>query len=450
LNYPLLKDRISYMETLLEYLITDFHDRQLPELTPRQVKLPQIKGKIDTVIGMRRAGKTYFLYQVMQALLNKSIDKKHLLYLNFADERLLPMRTEQLRFITETYYRVYPELKNEKCYFFFDEIQNITGWELFIRRLLDTENIQIALTGSSSTLLSKEISTNLRGRAIATEIFPFSFQEMLIHQNPKIQFTPHPGAQTRALMANRIQKYIVQGGFPEAQTEDLEYRINLLQEYVDVVLLKDVLERYKVTNVQALRAMVRHILANPATLFSVNKFYDDLRSQGISCTKDTLYDYLDYLQDTYLIYPISISNRSERVRRTNPRKIYMIDTGLINAFLHQPQSDWGHLLENFVYMELRRKGLNISYYRTKDNREVDFISTSNRGERILYQVALSLKDNDTRQREILGLTEAMKECGLKRASIITLDEQESIKIKEGIIEVIPAWKWAISFLPFSS
>jgi len=163
---------------------------------------------------------------------------------------------------------------------------------------------------------------------------------------------------------------LLNGGFPEAQSLEEEYRIPILQEYVDVVILRDIVERYQVGNILPLRYLVRHLLAAPAALFSVNKFHNDLKSQGIACGKNTLHEYFEYLTYAYLIYPISIHSHSERAKRVNPRKVYVIDTGLANAFLHQPQSDWGRLLENFVFMELRRKGLEVEYYRTEDGLEV--------------------------------------------------------------------------------
>ena len=259
------------METLIENIIADFHERKLPQITPRETILPQIPGKIDTIIGMRRTGKTYFLYQIMQDKLKQKLPKERLLYINFDDERLLPLTSEQLHLIPQTYYRLFPEFKRKKCYFFFDEIQNVPGWERFIRRILDNENLHIFLTGSSAKLLSKEIATTLRGRAIATEIFPFSFREALTHENAAIQFPSHPGAETRAFMANRIRQYLIQGGFPETQSIDARYRARILQEYVDVVILRDIIERYQVANVHALRAMTRYLLANPATyLASLN------------------------------------------------------------------------------------------------------------------------------------------------------------------------------------
>ncbi len=428
------------METLIEHLISDFQERDLPRMQAREAKLPQIPGKIDAIVGMRRVGKTSLLYQVMQQQLAQGLPKKNILYMNFDDERLLPLTVDRLHLIPDTYYRMFPELKKERCYFFLDEIQNIDGWERFVRRLLDTENVQLAITGSSSKLLSKEIATALRGRALTTEVFPYSFKETLIHENPTFSFAASPGAQARAWLANRARQFLQLGGFPEVQGLAEEYRIKILQEYVDVVILRDIIERYNVANVQVLRAMVRSLLAAPAALFSVNKFYNDLRSQGISCSKNDLYDYLDYLHDAYLIFPISICARSVRVQRTNPRKVYLIDAGLIHAFLHQPHADFGHLLENWVYLELRRQGFKVEYFRTQKGAEVDFIATSNRGEQALYQVALNLDDARTRAREIRALEDAMQELRISESKIVTLNHRETIRMTSGIIEAVPAWQ----------
>ncbi|HEB86643.1 MAG TPA: ATP-binding protein, partial [Gammaproteobacteria bacterium] len=170
------------MNTLFEQLIADFHERNLPELTQRAVDLPALAGKIDAIIGMRRTGKTWFLFQVMKQYLEQGIAKESMLYINFDDERLFPLTAQELGGISEAYYRLYPQNRGQRCYFFFDEIQNVSGWENYLRRLVDTENVQIAVTGSSARLLSHEIATSLRGRSISTEMFPFSFKEVLQHE----------------------------------------------------------------------------------------------------------------------------------------------------------------------------------------------------------------------------------------------------------------------------
>jgi predicted AAA+ superfamily ATPase len=431
------------VDSLIEQLIVDYHERALPQLSRRNINLPCIKGKIDTVIGMRRTGKTFLLFQMMQDYLQKGIAKEVMLYINFDDERLLPLSVSELGKISDSYFRLYPEMRETTCYFFFDEIQNIPGWESYCRRLIDTENIQLIVTGSSAKLLSKEIATSLRGRSISTEVFPFSFREVLAHQKIDVGQT-RPGAKKRSLIENRFRDYLVTGGFPEIQNIASDYRYRILQEYVDVVIFRDVIERYQIGNIIPLRMLVRHLLNSPAALFSINKFYNDLKSQGVTCGKNTLHEFFEYLTDAYLIYPVSIYSRSERAKRVNARKIYVIDTGLIYAYKNHPGSDFGQILENFVFMQLRRKEQQIDYYRTKSGYEVDFITTAQDGRQSLYQVSYIMDDPKTREREIRALEEAMIETGLDNGIIITIQDEETIESEHGLIKMMPAWLWCIN------
>lgn len=222
-----------------------------------------------------------------------------------------------------------------------------------------------------------------------------------------------------------------------------ELRTRILQGYVDVITLRDIVERYQISNVHALRALIRSLLNSPASMFSINKFYNDLKSQGVSCTKNDLYDFLKYIEDCYLIFPITIFNRSHRIRSNHSKKIYIIDNGLITAFSHDAQSDWGKHLENFVFLNLLRQNLNIEYYRTENNTEVDFIATAYDGKRSLYQVSLNLNDRKTRAREIQALDQAMKELKLSDSKLITLEQRDTIEVEAGIIEVLPAAEWAL-------
>jgi len=433
------------MDSFIEQLIVDYHERPLPQLSRRNINLPCLKGKIDTVIGMRRTGKTFLLFQIMQAYLQQGIAKEAMLYINFDDERLLPLTASELGKISDAYFRLYPEMRESVCYFFFDEIQNIPGWESYCRRLLDTENIQLVVTGSSAKLLSKEIATSLRGRSISTEVFPFSFREVLVQQKIKLP-EKRPGAKKRSLIENRFNNYLISGGFPEIQNISQDYRYRILQEYVDVVILRDVIDRYQISQIIPLRMLVRHLLNSPAALFSINKFYNDLKSQGITCGKDTLHKFFAYLSDAYLIYPVSIYSRSERAKQVNAKKIYVIDSGLIYAYKNHPGSDFGQVLENFVYMQLRRQGQSINYYRTKSGYEVDFISTAQDSRQSLYQVSYNMDDIKTRKREIRALEEAMSETGLDEGFIITLQDEEIIHSEQGIIKIIPAWLWSINII----
>ncbi len=431
------------METIIEQLIADFHERTLPSLTRRHIQLPWLPGKIDTVVGMRRSGKTWFLFQVISDLLGKGTPKESILYLNLEDERVLPMEASDLHLIPDVYFRRYPHLRDLSCTFFFDEIQNISGWERFVRRLLDTENVHICITGSSAKLLSREIATSLRGRSIATEVFPFSFMEYLDHDGINLETNKRPGAKKRALIENRFRSYLLEGGFPEVQGTENEYRVLILQDYLNVVILRDLVERYQVSNTVALRYMIRHLINAPASLFSVNKFYNDLKSLGIASGKNTLHEYLDYLSDAYLFFQVFLHTRSERARMVNLRKIYVIDTGLINACSRNPRPEWGHLLENFVFLELRRRYETIEYYRTASGREVDFIVRDRQGLSSLIQVAAEIERPVTRSRELKALDEAMKESGISKAFVITLNHEEHLNIEAGRIHILPGWLWAL-------
>ncbi len=411
------------MEHLIEKLIADFHERTLPALTRRRLRLPMLPNKIDTLIGMRRTGKTCFLFQLAADLLSQGHPREAVLYLNLEDERLLPLQAADLQRIPDTFFRRYPGLHGKPCWFFFDEIQNIPGWERFVRRLLDAGFIRLCVTGSSSRLLSREIATSLRGRSLATEVLP--------------------GARKRALLANRFRTYLEEGGFPEVQGLEAEHRIRILQDYLDVVILRDVVERHQVAGTAALRYLIRHLVNAAGALFSVHKFYNDLKSQGIAVSKNTLHDYLQHLTDAFLFFPVPVHTGSERARMVNPRKVYAVDTGLVRACSRSLSPDRGRLLENLVFLELRRRQQTIEYYKTRSGREVDFLVTDSAGRQNLVQVAADLADAGTRSRELAALEEAMAECGLDRAVIVTLDQEETLTTARGRIAVTPAWQWLL-------
>lgn len=217
----------------------------------------------------------------------------------------------------------------------------------------------------------------------------------------------------------------------------------MLQSYVDVVLLRDVVERHSIANTGALRAMIRHLMAAPATRFSVNKFYSSLRSQGVSCTKNDLYLYLDHLRDAYLVYAVPIHSDSEAVRRVNPQKLYSVDTGLLSAMSIRATMDRGALLENLAYMHLRRRAAQITYLLTSTGQEVDFVidssSRGSRGGRELIQVSWTLEHPDTRARELGALSQAMKELRVRTGTVVTWLEEGT----EGRIRIVPVWKWLL-------
>lgn len=428
---------------LLELIIGDFLERPLPSLTPRNVSLPALPGKVDAVIGMRRTGKSYRLFQAMKELIDSGLPKERLLYINFEDERLYPFETGSLSRVPVVFYRIFPQNKSFRCHFFFDEIQNIPGWELFIRRLLDQENVQITISGSSARLLSREIASSLRGRSLATEIFPFSFREVLRYEGVDDLSLSHVSGARRALLSNRLGSYLRRGGFPEVQSLDDALSVRVLQEYVDVVILRDVVERHRIGNLVPLRRLIRHLLSNPAANFTVNRFYNDLKSQGIPVGKDTLHEFLSWLEESYLIQTVPIDSRSVRTQQVNPRKVYPIDPGLSLAFRHASGLDRGHLLETLVFLDLRRRGQSIAYYRSGEGVEVDFLVSDSRGEMEAIQVCETLSDPSTRLREIRGLEILMEQRRVSILTLVTLDEEDTVETRGGPVAVVPAWRWLL-------
>ncbi len=429
------------MKNIISQLIDDFHERQLPEPSPRSKEFYEVNGKADVVIGMRRTGKTWFCYQKINELIAAGTKKEEILYLNFEDDRLLEFKVNNFQEILDVYFGKYPEHRNSRCYFFFDELQRIDQWEMFIRRLLDTENIQIFITGSSSKLLGSEIATALRGRSLTTEIFPFSFEEYLSFHG---LFADRPkmfGANTSSILRKAVKDYMESGGFPEAQNTDHNVRVEILQGYIDSVLLKDIIERHKVSNVLVLKYLIRHIMNAFGGQFSVNKFFNTMKSMSIKCTKNSLYEYLDHLTDAFLFYKVPIHSSSEKTRLINPAKIYTIDTGLLNAMTSRNSYNYGQLLETMVFMHLRRGAHDVEYVNTKDGREVDFFVTNRiSGERHLIQVCWQMSDQKTFERELLGLKGAMNENALPTGTIVTWDDEAVI---DETIRIIPVWKWLL-------
>lgn len=271
------------MEVLVSQIIQNkvlaAADAPIPVLTRRDAALPTIKGKAITVIGMRRAGKTSYLYQCRADYIAAGRTPSRLIYFNFEDERLGDIRADQLHLIADIHLRLFPEPENEPVTLFLDEIQIVPGWETFIRRLLDTAGYEVFLSGSSAKLLSREIATSMRGRAWEITIHPFSFKEFLRHHQKEIPAKTSAITNRKATaLDHQFARYLEIGGFPEAQGLPTPERRQLLQGYIDVLLLRDVIERHQVANVTALRWLVRRLLSSPAGLFSVTKFAADMKS----------------------------------------------------------------------------------------------------------------------------------------------------------------------------
>ncbi|MDP2818500.1 MAG: ATP-binding protein [Polaromonas sp.] len=420
----------------------------MPVLTQRDVWLPEASQKAIAVIGMRRAGKTSLLWQIMAQQLAQGVPREALVYFSFEDERLAGMTALDLQGVVEEYYKLHPERRDsQKTIFFLDEIQLVPGWETFVRRILDTETIGIYLSGSSAKLLSREIATSMRGRALEAIVTPFSFREMLRHHGVlPTQPSRHWTKAQRSASHHQLVQYLAVGGFPEAQSllapQHTRQRLELLKTYVDVVLLRDVIERHNVTQPQVLRWLVQQLLGNAAGAFSVNRFFNDLKSRGIAVGKERLHEYLAHLEDTFLVTSIHIASESERRRQVNPRKSYPVDTGLSALFDPAGKPNTGHALETVVLHECLRRGAQLAYVRTTQGYEVDFLATRYDGQQTLIQVCADINNPDTFSRETRALQAAQLEHPTAQCLLITMEPPLREKLVDGVTIVL-AMDWLL-------
>ena len=428
------------MKTALRNLLDEFYDFSLPELTRRKSEFPLIPRKATVIIGMRRTGKTWFCYQKMKDLMAEGVEQNRILYINFDDDRLYGFTINDFQAILDVYYARFPKNKGKLCYFFFDEIQLIDHWETFIRRLIDRENVQITLTGSSSKLLGIKIATSLRGRTYPCEMFPMNFGEYLVAKGVFSETPTSFGPANRAKLRNAMEEYFKSGGFPETINRPAFERQKLLQDYIDSVLFRDIVERYKVKNIVVLRRLIQEILRSSGQKFSVNKFYNTAKSLGIECDKTSIYSYIDHLTDAFLFYQVPLHDKSERIRRVNPAKIYTVDPGILYTAMTGSDDNNGPIFENIVFNALRRNAKSIEYVQTSDGREVDFLVTDCFNKCRLVQASWSLKNPKTYDREINSLYIQGKEMNIEDRIVVTWDEENEL---ENGIRIVPIWKFLL-------
>jgi predicted AAA+ superfamily ATPase len=439
-------DEQLYRSRLAQQL-ADSLGAPIPEGTPRRVHgAVVLPGKATAVIGMRRSGKTTFLHQIRRERLASGVPRERLPFVNFEDERLGGLGADQLHVLVEEYYRQFPALRQrETVVFCLDEIQTVPGWERFVRRLLDSEKVELLLSGSSAALLSREVATAMRGRAWEVVIHPFSFEEAWRHRGHPLPDRPgFVSARERSTLEGAFLDYLKSGGFPEAQGLDPTTRQRLLRDYVDVAILRDVVERHRVSQVAGLRWMVRHLLGNAGGLFSIEKFYAALKSQGMSISKDTVHQMLSYLDDCFLVRTVWIEADSKRRRMVNPRKAYPVDPGLIPLFDRTGRANTGHALETAVLIELERRGMSVTYVRTPEGHEVDFLARGASGETELIQVSADVSSTNTAERELRALVEASRlfPDATRRLLTLTHDAMPG-RVPRGI-RAEPAYEWMLS------
>lgn len=399
----------------------------------RNMQFKPLLGKANVITGIRRSGKSVFL----QELLRKKA--KRPLVVSFFDERLLSFTATDFPLILECF----SELNDGKDpdYILLDEVQLIKGWEMYASRLAVNKNWTFLLTGSSAKLLSKEIATELRGRSLRYEMFPFSFSETL-----KFQKIDSSDSSTRNLgKINRtLSSYMSWGGFPEIQSLDDGLKRRVLNEYLEVLLFRDLIERNDFHKVSIARKLFVSLMRQYGNKFSLNQMHKKLKSEGLSVNKESVSDFLRWMEDAYILFPVRLHTPSEHMARVNPVKLYLNDLGLSHAIESVTESNQGRRFENLVFSELRRREnfKSITYYKTQSAFEVDFVFESLDHKKQLIQVAWELNE-ESKERELRALGEAMTELNISQAVLITAAQSDSIQLPSGKVKVVRFSQFAI-------
>ncbi|MCK5123138.1 MAG: ATP-binding protein [Candidatus Pacebacteria bacterium] len=425
-----------------EKIIIKWKEFQIPEVLKRLINLDLNHDFITTITGPRRAGKTYFCFQIIISLLEKGISKENILYINFEDEKLLNANANDLDNLFEKYLE-FSEINNKQNIFLFlDEIQNVANWDSWIRRISDTEkNIKLILTGSSSKLLSKEISTKLRGRSLNTEVYPLSFEEHLKWKNIDYNLKTIIHSKDKIAVKKAFSLYLFEGGYPALSVNKKLPREQVLQGYYQSMLFKDIVERYKIKEVKKLKILIKLLFESVTKEISYNKLANKLKSLGFKISKNTIIEYISHLEDAYLFFENIKYEYSITKQLGSIKKIYCIDNGLLNATSFKFSDDRGKLMENLVFIELKRRKKEVYFY--SDKNECDFLIKEKNKITSAIQVSEKIEDNNDK-REINGLISALEKYDLKEGMVLSLDDEKKQEIiKKKKIKFIPIWKWLL-------
>ncbi|PIP16316.1 MAG: hypothetical protein COX46_02990 [bacterium (Candidatus Ratteibacteria) CG23_combo_of_CG06-09_8_20_14_all_48_7] len=388
-----------------------------------------IPNKIVVLYGVRRSGKTFVLYDLFRNYGDTA------LYVDFEDERLTGFQTGDFENLKESFLELDPSLLSKNKLFLLDEIQNVPGWEKFCRRMAEKEKVNVVVTGSSSRMMPYEIHTSLRGRSWSTEITPFSFREYLKTKNINIDRNLIYTSR-KVILKNLFSEYLKWGGFPEAVFSESPFdRTKILKEYLSAIFFRDLVERYKIDNITLLESLLDRLLTGSARKFSLSSFYKQYQGT-FPFSKDSLFSYYKCFLRSMLIFEVRKFSESSYTRMRNPAKIYLIDQGMAKRVT---SDDLGWLLENVVFLELRKRSSAICYF--EEEKECDFI-TKEEGRFSAYQVSFELNE-ENKEREAAGLVSCCKRLRLKNGTILTYDQEEELRRQGMKITVIPVWKWLL-------
>lgn len=424
---------------IFQRIITDNQKKEEEALTKRDLEIEFIPNVAIGIVGTRRCGKTY---RTLQS--EYETQRMNVCRIQFNDYRIINITSDKLGLIDEAYYGLYPEKRNtETVLFIFDEIHRIKGWEDYILYLIESRKHRVLITGSTATLQRGEYASALRGKFFPFELTPFSFREFLRHYGIEEDSVSSKG---RDFLRKYFRQYLDQGGMPGLFSVSDKIYGDVLRSYWDTMILRDIAEAHNEDNINLtlLRTFADSLISRTGCPMTVNKIAGNLKEAGFSFSNETLYKYLSYLSDAFMIYAVEIYSRSEKIRLRNYRKIYCADWALANAVCYGEGIDETRALENIIYLELHRRKEEINYYRTREGYEVDFAVSKGKKIKNLIQVCYDLSGDDVRKREFRALTKSAEYLKVNDLTIITFDEEGSEKAEGYNIKIIPAWKWLLT------
>jgi hypothetical protein len=419
------------MNTTLRTLLYEWRDRKLPSIIERDIHLDlsaqPATNNATVITGFRRVGKTYLLYQTIEKLL-ETYTRDEAVYLNFEDERIITPSTELLTNLIPEIQAVYGQ---KPKYLFLDELQLIPNWSKWTRRILDTENIRLFITGSSSKMSSAELPTELRGRAWDIKVNPLTFKEFLRFKKAsidfeKLDFVKDEMARFRFL----FDEYLIFGGLPAVVLTTPEKKQELLQSYFQTVVQRDIAERHRIDNDTALRVLLKLLLNS--NYITISKLTNSLKSMNIPVGKSTINNYLSYIESSYFMNELFIYNSAVINQLQYPRKVYFVDNGFLSALSTKLSKNMGRLFENIVFHKLASENEMIHYYKDDKGNEVDFAILSEGKITALYQACFDLTDEETRGREVRALIKAGSYLNCQNLNLLTLEKTEAYNLPQEI------------------
>jgi hypothetical protein len=425
----------------LKELIIEHKEKFLKktELVKREIQkdiAPLLNQReIIIITGVRRGGKSSLMRLISNDLIEKyDILQDNILYLNFEDERFTYFDINDFEQVYEIFLELYHPVGRK--YFFLDEIQNVKGWEKWLNRLYEFEDLKIFVTGSNATLLSSEIATALTGRNRQLIVYPFSFNEFLSLRNYSITEKDFYLREKRIEIKRLFDEYLKLGGFPEV----LKISDNtLLEQYLKDIIYRDVIARYSIRNIKEIKELTLFLASNIGTIQSYNNLREMINVKSLN----TIKNYLEMLENVFLFFKIDLFSFSVKKQIYNPSKIYSVDSALSNAIAFKFSENMGHIYENIVFIELQRKNKEVFYWKSKRGREVDFVIKSGLKIDEAIQVCFSFTDKKTRDRELESLLSAKNELNVDNLVMITEDEKGEEVIDGASVRIIPLWKWLL-------